>query len=429
MTSPRICFYGNFGAGNLGNEATLQAIIVQIRRRWPDARLLCFCTDPDDVRARHEIDASPAHAVDRTAASPSAPRGGLARIFRIAFKKIPLEIVHWIQCLQALRGADMFVVAGTGIVCDYLTGPRGYPYEIFKLSALAALCRVKVAFLSVGVGPIHHPLSRRLIKRSLALADHRSYRDEASKRYVEGIGFDAANDPVCPDVVFGLARRPHASHGASGATRIIGLGIKDFGSADPEAARAYLDTMADFVSKVQARGYGVRLLIGDIHYDSSVIEDFVRVLQARKIPTDAPRLIVEPAPTVEELLRQIGETQSVISARYHNLVMALIQSKPVIALSDHAKLDSVVTEFGLAHYLLPLKTLSSDDLLDRFEQLENDTERLRPLMNARLETYREALDALYANLLTDPHLAIPEASSRSESVVDHLAPAPAPRNT
>ena len=51
MKSPRICFYGNFGAGNLGNEATLQAIIEQILRRWPDAQLLCFCTNPEDVRS------------------------------------------------------------------------------------------------------------------------------------------------------------------------------------------------------------------------------------------------------------------------------------------------------------------------------------------------------------------------------------------
>jgi hypothetical protein len=34
--------------------------------------------------------------------------------------------------------------------------------------------------------------------------------------------------------------------------------------------------------------------------------------------------------TVEELLRQVGETEAVISARYHNLVAALIQNKPVI---------------------------------------------------------------------------------------------------
>ena len=117
---------------------------------------------------------------------------GLARLFRIAFRRIPLELVHWINCLREVRRADMLVVAGTGIVCDYLTGPTGYPYQIFKLSTLAALCRVKLAFLSVGVGPIHHPLSRWLIKRSLAFAYHRSYRDETSKQYVEDIGFNGS---------------------------------------------------------------------------------------------------------------------------------------------------------------------------------------------------------------------------------------------
>jgi len=80
--SPRIAFYGNFGAGNLGNEATLQAIIERIVRRWPDGRLLCFCTDPEDVRARHHVATLPAQAVDRSAAETSgapARRGGIDR--------------------------------------------------------------------------------------------------------------------------------------------------------------------------------------------------------------------------------------------------------------------------------------------------------------------------------------------------------------
>jgi polysaccharide pyruvyl transferase WcaK-like protein len=401
MKSPRICLYGNFGAGNLGNEATLQAIIEQILRRCPDAQLVCFCTNPEDVRARHDIAALPAQAVD-PAAARGARQGGLARLLRIAFRRIPRELVHWINCLREVRRADMLVVAGTGIVCDYLTGPAGYPYQIFKLSTLAALCRVKLAFLSVGVGPIHHPLSRWLIKRSLALAYHRSYRDETSKQYVEDIGFSVRRDLVCPDVVFGLLNGVLASGGVPGQRPVIGLGIKDYGLAQPEASRKYLDAMADFVAWLQERGYAVRLLIGDIEYDSSVIEAFVGVLKSRNIPAAPPLLFAEPALTVEELLRQVSETEAVISARYHNLVMALIQNKPVIALSDHDKLDSVVTDFGLASYLLPLGSLNSRVLIDRFEQLENDAERLKPQLKAKLEQYRQALDALFATLLVEP---------------------------
>jgi len=142
----------------------------------------------------------------------------------------------------------------------------------------------------------------------------------------------------------------------------------------------------------------VRLIIGDMQYDTSVIREFVNLLKNRNILTEGPWLIAEPAQSVEELLRQLGETDAVISARYHNLVMALIQNKPVIALSDHAKLDSLATDFGLARYLVPLRELRPETLIGIFSQLENDLDRLRPHIKAELQKYRQALDALYAAL-------------------------------
>lgn len=415
---PRISFYGNFGAGNLGNECTLQAVIEQTSRRWPDAGMLCFCTNPQDVRTRHNIPAFPSEAVYRNDLEKSglgARPGNLTRIFRIVFRRVPLELVHWIKCLRELSRTDVLIVAGTGIVADYMCGPLGWPYDIFKLSTLAALCRVKIVFLSVGVGPIRHPLSRWFLKRSLALAHHRSYRDEASQLYLQKIGFNTEHDLVYPDVVFSLSQGNRISAVQAGRSRVVGLGIKDFGSTEPEVSREYLETMAVFVSWLHARGYSVRLLIGDIQYDIPVIDKFVDILKSRNIPATAPMLIAQPALTVDEQLRQIGETKAVISARYHNLVTALIQNKPIIALSDHGKLDSIASDYGLAEYLLPLQKLRADVLIGRFEQLENDAERLRPYLNAQLEKQRQALDQLYATFLADANtrLGSPKRSSRS----------------
>jgi polysaccharide pyruvyl transferase WcaK-like protein len=412
----RISLYGNFGAGNLGNECTLQAVIEQTLRRWPHAQLLCFCTNPQDVRTHHNISAFPSEAVDKTPAdrgsrgrlARSGARGPVWRIFRIAFRRIPLELVHWVRSLRVLSRSDMLIVAGTGIVADYTCGPLGWPYDIFKLSILAALCRVKVVFLSVGVGPIRHPLSRWFLKRSLALAHHRSYRDQASKQYLEKIGFSTDRDFVYPDVVFGLLQCNLVSGVRAGQRRVVGLGLKDYGSSErlePKAFREYLETMAAFVSRLQEYGYSVRLLIGDIQYDTPVIEEFLDLLKSRNIPTDTPLLIAEPAVTVKELLRQVGETEAVISARYHNLVMGLIQNKPVMALSDHAKLDSLATDLGLTQFLLPLANLSPEVLIGRFKQLENDMERLRPYINAELDKYRQALDALFGTLFAESDAA------------------------
>jgi polysaccharide pyruvyl transferase WcaK-like protein len=397
--SMTISLYGNFGAGNLGNECTLQAAIEQTLHSRPGAQLLCFCSNPQDVRTRHGIAAFPSEAADKTAMEWTGVRprrGGLARFFRILLRRIPLELVHWGKSLRAVSQTDMLIVAGTGIVSDYLTGPLGWPYDIFKFSTLAALCRVKLVFLSVGVGPINYVLSRWFLKTSLALASHRSYRDVASKHYLEKIGFNTDRDLVYPDVVFGLSPSNLCSGIRAGQRQVIGLGLKDYGvseTLEPEVFEEYLDTMATFVSWLEERGYGVRLLIGDIQYDIPVIERFIDVLKRRNIPTCAPLLIAEPALTVKELLYQVSETEAVVSPRYHNLIMALIQNKPVIALSDHTKLESLVADFGLGQYHLPLRNLNPDHLICRFEQLENNAEQLGLYIEAKLGNYRQALGA------------------------------------
>jgi hypothetical protein len=59
------------------------------------------------------------------------------------------------------------------------------------------------------------------------------------------------------------------------------------------------------------------------------------------------------------------------------------------------------TDFGLAQYLLPLANLSTDVLIGRFQQLENNMERLRPYIKAELDKYRQALDALFVTVVAE----------------------------
>ena len=40
----KIALFGTFGTGNLGNECTLQAMLLNIRRRVPNAEVSCICT-------------------------------------------------------------------------------------------------------------------------------------------------------------------------------------------------------------------------------------------------------------------------------------------------------------------------------------------------------------------------------------------------
>lgn len=402
MQPVRIVFYGNFGAGNLGNEVTLQAAIEQSLARLPDARLLCVCSGPQDVRARHGIDAVPSRSRDSASDLSDRAAGAGARLRRIVFRRLPRELAHWYRMLRVLARSDVLVVPGTGIVTDS-SGSFGWPYELFKLTALARLCRTRVIFLSVGAGPFRHRLACWLIRRSLSLAHYRSYRDTDSKRRLQDIGFDAAHDAVYPDLVFGLTST-HLLGKPTDSTRspVVALGLKDYalpaGEADAQSYRDYLDLMAAFVIWLQARGRTVRLIIGDVQFDTRVREDLIAVLRARGAAADEPQLLCDPVPTVDELLRQLREADTVVSPRFHNLVLALMLDKPIIALADLPKVTALLADLGLSHFCLPLEGLGIEDLSGRFVQLENDAASLKSSVRELVEKYRHSVDEQCGNV-------------------------------
>ncbi len=114
MKPKRIIFFGNFGTKNLGNECTLDAIIHVALNRVPGVRLTCLCPAPEDTAARHNISAVGSVAAFSWARSPKWVR----RIFRV-----PVEMLHWAIGIGLMMGTEMFIVPGTGLISDHLTGP------------------------------------------------------------------------------------------------------------------------------------------------------------------------------------------------------------------------------------------------------------------------------------------------------------------
>ena len=221
---------------------------------------------------------------------------------------------------------------------------------------------------------------------------------------MDGIGFHTNGDRVCPDLAFSLPREmfpPAALHG--GNKPIIGVGLKDYygpnARTDHSGAEAHLDylnTMVAFVVWLRQHQYPVRVLIGDILYDSSVVSDFMNRLKERGLATGDGQIIAEPMRTIDELLHQLAATDIVVSARFHNLVLALMLNKPVLALSSHQKLDSLMAGLELSGYCISLTNLGVDILIERFVQLEKNAEKLRPHVKRKLDQYREALDQEYS---------------------------------
>ena len=394
----KIALFGTFGTGNLGNECTLQAMLVNIRRRVPNAQVTCICANPEETASTYGIRALAIREMPLRATNNRA-----WRLLRKISVGIPVELYRWFSVIKGLMGTHMLIMTGTGMLSDSGIGPLGLHYDILRWSVVAKLCRCKLLFVSVGAGPIHHPLSRFFVKAALRLADYRSYRDSFSKEYLTSIGFDDADDAVYPDLAFSLPNGmlpddaddgdKHAPVGVGLITHYVQRSLSD----DVEQIyREYTTKMARFISWLVKHNRTVRLLIGDVVYDGRVRKDLRTLLEQSGLTYEKSNIIDEPAGSLEELLSQLATTKVVVASRFHNLLLALMLGKPALAISFHEKDDSLMTAVGLQEFCQDIANLDVSTLIEQFVRLEENAGRLRQEIRLKTEGCRRELDNQYS---------------------------------
>lgn len=401
MKPKKIAFLGLFGQQNLGNECTLQAMVYHTRKHILDADLKCICTGPEDTRARHGIQAFEMYAPSGKV-TPERNNNPLTFLIKTVVRAWR-ELHHGVKAFITLRGSDLLIVPGTGLLVDHTTGFQGYPYYIFKWALIAKLCRCKMLVLSVGAGPIYHPVSKFLIRNALSLADYRSYRDTFSKEYIESIGFATNGDPVYPDLAFSLPENIlPVNHKVNSPQTIVGVGLIDYYGQGSKLDRNGLDVYRDYINKIGAfiiwllnNNYRVRLLIGDMEYDMNAIRDVLEYLEKRGDKHKNGRIISEPIDTVNDLLTQLAKTDIVISPRYHNIILSLMLKKRVISLSYNEKFEALMLDYGVEKYCHRLDELDVNRLIEQLISIEREHDDLDVSISKKTEEHRKALNDQY----------------------------------
>jgi polysaccharide pyruvyl transferase WcaK-like protein len=393
----KIAFFGHFDSTNFGNESTLKAILYNLRRFQPDAEVTCISTGPAATAATHHIKAIP---IAETFLESWVPRNPVGRVLRSVCIGLPSELYRWVVGLMKLRRTDMLIVPGTGLLTDAY-GLLGWgPYNLFKWALIAKACHCKLLFVSIGAGPIYGTLGRYFIKSILSLADFRSYRDNSTMQYLEGIGL-RAGDRVYPDLAFSLpdAVIPRQDAKKSGRS-VVGLGVMAYAgrysvSRPSDATHlAYLDNLVTVVKWLLSREYDVRLLIGD-RADMPALQAFKDLLRERLSVCDEGHIIDEPIYSVEDLISQIVATDIIVATRFHNILLASLCNKPVIAISFHHKCGSLMSALGLSEYCLDINDLRADRLIEKFCDLERNVDKIELLIREKAKEFRKSLDEQY----------------------------------
>jgi polysaccharide pyruvyl transferase WcaK-like protein len=397
-TRKTVALFGMFGVGNLGNECTLQAILASLRRFLPDAQVRCICGRPDETALSYSI---PAFAIREIPLTPLDNR--ILRILRRFVLGAFIDLGRWVKVIQKLAGTDMLVMTGTGMLSDVGISPFGLHYDILRWSIAAKLCRCKLLFVSVGVGPIRRPLSNLFVRAALRLADYRSYRDISSKKYVDGMGIAPQRGAVYPDLAFSLpaGRLPDANTHDNRKT-VIGIGLITYDTSRTAPRekvetiyRDYITKVATFVHWLTEHNYTVRLLIGDVVYDKRVRQDLRALLEGGGSNYEAEQIIDEPARSVDELLSQLAGTDIVVASRFHNVLLALMLGKPVLAISFHEKVDSLMRAMEMTEFRQDIENVDVIKLVDQLHELEENVESIGCRLKRKSELYRRNLEEQY----------------------------------
>ena len=182
---------------------------------------------------------------------------------------------------------------------------------------------------------------------------------------------------------------------------VVGIGLMEYpGRYSVEKPSnaiylAYLDKLVVLVKWLLDHEYDIRLLIGD-GCDRRVTEEFKSLLTIRLGVLDETRILDNLVTSAEQLLSQLAATDIVVATRFHNILLALLLKKPVIAISFHHKCASLMSEMGLAEYCHDINHMNADRLIEQFQDTERNEQKLKTVIRQKVEESRKALDEQYS---------------------------------
>ncbi|MFF0340492.1 polysaccharide pyruvyl transferase family protein [Kribbella sp. NPDC004875] len=397
--SPRIAFFGLLGSGNLGNHGSFDAMLAYVRSRHPEAGISCICAGPEEIERQYGI---PSVAI--TWFQEHGPgRSRIETVIRKTFGKV----ADLGRMPRLVRKYDIIIVPGMGVLETTMeVRPWGWPYALFLMVLCARLAGVRTALVNVGANAARERSLRLLYTWTARLASYRSYRDEYSRDAMRAMGLDTSRDPrqdkVYPDLAFALPKPPvpEADESAPRTVRTVGLGVMAYRGTNADRDRSediyatYTAKIVEFARWLVDEGYRIRLVTGDPS-DQTVVDAVYDDLRKSRPDLVDERFFNEPAETLGGLLEQLAGVDLVVASRYHNVVSALMLSKPTISISYGTKSDSLMEDMRLAEFRQPIQGLDVDRLIDQFRALESRAASVVPAMRARNAEYVAALEAQY----------------------------------
>jgi polysaccharide pyruvyl transferase WcaK-like protein len=372
----------------------MEAVLIFLRSRHSDAEVDAMCYGPEQISNAYGIDAAALSWYHEHWRGAAGARAVLLKALGKGFDL--LRTAAWV------RRHDAVIIPGMGVLETSLPiRASELPYSLFLISALGKVFRTRIAFVCVGAGPVKKRITRSLYDSAARLASYRSYRDAASRQFMNLRGVGTTDDSVFPDLAFSL---PSPICDRVDA-KLVGVGVMAYRGGNDDGKRAesifasYLEQMKQFVIWLVDSGRRVRMLVGDTNRaDQDVVQAILDHVHQERPDLD-PSLVhsadVSSLADVMEALRPVG---AVVAMRYHNVVGALKLCKPTIAIGYAPKHAALMADIGVPEMCLPVSSMSTTQLKARYTDLVRRSDEVSGILADHLSDFSSRLDTQFVEL-------------------------------
>lgn len=344
----RIGITGSYGGLNLGDEAILASMIMQLRQSL-NAEITVFSRNPEDTRRRHKVE-----------------------------KVVAVRQSSRDEVIPSVKELDLLIFGGGGILFDS-------DVKIFLREVqIAQELGVPVMVYAVSAGPLTDPANRQLACETLSRANIVTVRDRKAFHLLEEIGV-RREIVVTADPAFLLKAEPFPkdalkSEGLEGEEPLVGMSVREPGGAAPdlkeEKYHALLANVADYV----VERFGARVVFVPMERSNQDMQQSHAIVAKMLRPQHA--VVLKGDYTSGQILSLMKHFDFAMGMRLHFLIFAIKCGVPFVALPYASKVHGLLEHMKIE--MPPLELVNEGRLIAYLDRLWDRQRVLKASMKQAL---------------------------------------------
>jgi len=322
MQPKHILIIGNYGSGNLGDDAILGGILTDLQAIGYDGAI--------------EI----THGGFQT--SPEI----YADLPKITFVPVGLRSrLRKNNAKEAIQKADLVILGGGGLFVD----SESWKAPLIWAKQAAACHRLGTPYICYGqsVGPLKHWLSRYLTRKTFKNAKAIHVRDQGSAKILRKLGITDVT--VGTDPAFSWIAEQNSLENKDHLIIVL----REWNQKAKDSWNEILEKTKEFAAQKNLKPV---LMAMDPRNSKE--------LKALK---ETGLHVLEPKSALEAL-KHIKEAKATVSMRLHSSIFAIAAGIPLLALSYSPKVEALMQSLGAKHAVTNLENLNLK-ILENFQKI------------------------------------------------------------